>query len=146
MQNPVRFKQLSHLLFFSQGHHHRFDQRDCQKDTENSRQRDQTGRNTEKRLSGEAKMNDPYRYVKKRAAKNPQLAETIWEGYNEFKIGVILKEARLDAGLTQEQVAQKIHTTKSVISRIENHSEDIRLSTIEKFARALGKNLKVSIF
>lgn len=91
-------------------------------------------------------MNDLYRYVKKRAAKNPQLADTIWEGYDEFKIGVILKEARLDAGLTQEQVAQKIHTTKSVISRIENHSEDIRLSTIEKFARALGKNFKVSIF
>ena len=41
---------------------------------------------------------------------------------------VMLKQARLEAGLTQEQVAEKLHTKKSAISRIENHAEDIRLS------------------
>ena len=91
-------------------------------------------------------MKDLNKYLDKRSKKNPNLKENIWEGYDEFKIGVILKEARMSAGLTQEQVAQKIHTTKSVISRIENHAEDIRLSTIEKFAHAIGKDLKISIF
>jgi HTH-type transcriptional regulator / antitoxin HipB len=34
---------------------------------------------------------------------------------------------------------------KTAISRIENHAEDIKLSTLEKFANALGKNLKLEI-
>ncbi|MCP5052785.1 MAG: helix-turn-helix transcriptional regulator [bacterium] len=57
----------------------------------------------------------------------------------------MLKEARKRSGLTQEDVAQKINTTKSVVSRIENHAEDIRLSTLEKFVKALGRKLTISI-
>ena len=67
------------------------------------------------------------------------------EGYKDFKIGVILKQSREKAGLTQEEVAQKLNTKKSAISRIENHAEDIRLSTLEKFAHAIGKELKVTV-
>ena len=77
---------------------------------------------------------------------NPNLAKNIWEGYEKFKLGVILKEARIEAGLTQYEIAKKIHTTKSVISRIENHAEDIRLSTLDKFAKALNKNINISIY
>jgi len=47
--------------------------------------------------------------------------------------------------LSQEQVAKKIHTTKSVVSRIENHAEDIKLSTLDKFAKALNKKVHISI-
>ena len=53
--------------------------------------------------------------------------------------------ARENAGLTQEQVAQKLSTKKSAISRIENHAEDIRLSTIERFAEAVGKRIELNI-
>lgn len=42
---------------------------------------------------------------------------------------------------TQEQVAEKLPTKKSAISCIENHAEDIRLSTQESFAQAVGKHL-----
>ena len=45
----------------------------------------------------------------------------------------------------QAALANAIHTTKSAISRLENHAEDIRLSTLDKVANALGKTLKVSI-
>ncbi|MBF0266816.1 MAG: helix-turn-helix transcriptional regulator, partial [Gammaproteobacteria bacterium] len=55
------------------------------------------------------------------------------------------KQAREASGLTQEQVADKLSTKKSAISRIENHAEDIRLSTLEKFASVLGKRLELSI-
>ena len=65
--------------------------------------------------------------------------------YKDFKIGVLLKMARENAGLTQEQVAQKLSTKKSAISRIENHAEDIRLSTIERFAEAVGKRIELNI-
>ncbi|OCC15990.1 transcriptional regulator, XRE family [Dissulfuribacter thermophilus] len=57
----------------------------------------------------------------------------------------MLKLAREDAGLTQEQLAQKLRTKKSAISRIENNAEDIKLSTLEKIAKALGKKLRVEV-
>jgi HTH-type transcriptional regulator/antitoxin HipB len=55
----------------------------------------------------------------------------------------MLKVAREEAGLTQEQLAKKLHTKKTAISRIENHAEDIKLSTITKFAQALGKTIRI---
>jgi hypothetical protein len=42
-------------------------------------------------------------------------------------------------------IAKKLRTKKSAISRIENHAEDIRLSTLGKYAKALGKKLKVRL-
>ena len=66
-------------------------------------------------------------------------------GYSDLKLGVMLRQARVSAGFTQEQLAKKLNTKKSAISRIENHAEDIRLSTLENVAEALGKTLKLSI-
>ena len=47
--------------------------------------------------------------------------------------------------MTQEQLAEKLETKKSVISRMENHSEDVRLSTLQKVASVFGKQLKVAM-
>jgi len=52
---------------------------------------------------------------------------------------------REKSGYTQEELATKLDTKKSAISRIENHAEDIRLSTLEKYARVLGMKLQISI-
>ena len=90
-------------------------------------------------------MSDVERYIKKRKAKDPAFAEGFESGYREFEIGVLLRQAREDAGLTQEQLATKIQTKKTAISRLENHAEDIKLSTLQKVARALGKDLQVSL-
>jgi len=60
------------------------------------------------------------------------------EGYREFKIGEQLKQARLEAGITQEELAIQLNTKKSAISRIENHAQDIKLSTLQKFAKIMG--------
>ena len=57
----------------------------------------------------------------------------------------MLKLAREESGYTQEEVAIKLKTKKSAISRIENHAEDIKLSTIEKFVSAIGKELKLQL-
>lgn len=77
--------------------------------------------------------------------KSPKFARNYEKGYAQYKIGVLLKQARIDAGLTQEQVAIKLNTGKSAISRIENHAEDIRLSTLVNYAQALGKTLKLEV-
>ena len=90
-------------------------------------------------------MNDLQKYISKRKKKDPDFAKGFEEGYKEFRIGILLKEAREQAGLTQEQLAEMINTKKTAISRIENHAQDIKLSTIQKVARALGKNVEISI-
>jgi ribosome-binding protein aMBF1 (putative translation factor) len=84
-------------------------------------------------------------YISERKAHDPKFAENFDAGYQEFKIGVVLKIAREEAGLTQEQLAKKLNTKKTAISRIENHAEDIKISTLEKFAQALGKKLTINV-
>jgi HTH-type transcriptional regulator / antitoxin HipB len=85
-------------------------------------------------------------YLDDRLKKNSKQKKIFWNGYEDFKIGVILKEARRKAGLTQNEIASKLKTTKSVVSRIENHAENIRLSTLKKFAKVLGKDIRIAIF
>ena len=90
-------------------------------------------------------MSDLKKYIGKRKKKDNKFAEGYVEGYEQFKVGVILRQARESAGLTQEELARRLKTKKTAISRIENHAEDIKLSTLERVATALGKRLQVSI-
>lgn len=63
-----------------------------------------------------------------------------------FVISEMLKEARKDANLTQEQLAEKIGTKKSYISRLENGNCDIQLSTLYRiFEEGLGKRISLLI-
>jgi transcriptional regulator with XRE-family HTH domain len=57
----------------------------------------------------------------------------------------MLKRAREEAGLTQVELAVRLQTKKSAISRIENHAEDIKLSALKRFVNALGKHLRVEV-
>ena len=90
-------------------------------------------------------MSDLKRYIDERKKKDRSFAEGYHDGYEQFKIGVVLRQARESAGLTQEELARRLKTKKTAISRIENHAEDIKLSTLEKVAAALGKKLQVNI-
>jgi HTH-type transcriptional regulator / antitoxin HipB len=90
-------------------------------------------------------MSDVKRYIKKRADRDREFSENYEVGYADFKIGVILRQAREAAGLTQEEVAQKLQTKKSAISRIENHADDVRLSTIQRYAEAVGAKLQIRL-
>jgi len=68
------------------------------------------------------------------------------EGYEAFKLGVMMQEMRLQRNMTQEQLAEKCGTTKNYISRIENDASDIRLSTLMRIVReGLGGQLKLSV-
>ncbi len=90
-------------------------------------------------------MSDLKKYIVERKKRDKNFAKGYEEGYEQFKIGVILRHARESAGLTQEELARRLKTKKTAISRIENHAEDIKLSTLERVAVALGKKLQVSI-
>jgi HTH-type transcriptional regulator / antitoxin HipB len=76
----------------------------------------------------------------KRGTKSRQKYE---QGFEAFKLGVILQEMRKAKGLTQDELAQKCGTTKTYISRIENDASDIRLSTLMRiFSDGFGKRLR----
>ena len=82
------------------------------------------------------------KYGKKGMPKREQ-----WEQeFEAFRLGVLLEEARIKLGMTQEELAQKCGTNKSYISRIENNSSDIRLSTLMKIIQqGLGGHLKLTL-
>jgi len=67
-------------------------------------------------------------YGKRGTAKRDKLEE----GYANFKLGALIHEARLKRGLTQEELANKVGTTKSYISKIENNIKEVRFSTLQK--------------
>lgn len=67
-------------------------------------------------------------------------------GFQNFKIGVMIHEARLAKGMTQEQLAEKVGTTKSYISKIENDIKEVRLSTLQKIVEiGFGGQLELNI-
>ncbi|MDZ7767187.1 MAG: helix-turn-helix transcriptional regulator [Melioribacteraceae bacterium] len=90
-------------------------------------------------------MSDLKKYIAKRKKEDKEFAQNYDIGYQNFKIGVLLKQLREDSGMTQEELAEKLKTKKSVISRIENHSEDIRLSTLRRYARTLGRRINIEV-
>ena len=100
----------------------------------------------ERKVTQVAKVkNDLDRSIKRWKKKNPDLAVSFEDGYESFKIGVLLKRTRQDAGVSQTELAAMINTKRTAISRLENHAQDVKLSTIEKVARALGKHVEVHI-
>jgi HTH-type transcriptional regulator/antitoxin HipB len=91
-------------------------------------------------------MDDLEKYIKDRKKKEEKFAFKFDEEFEKFKIGILLRKARNDAKITQAELAKRLNTKKSSISRIENHAEDIKLSTLVKVATALNKQLKISLY
>jgi DNA-binding XRE family transcriptional regulator len=72
--------------------------------------------------------------------------EKLESGYDNFKIGAFIQEARIEMGLTQEELAEKVGTTKSYISKIETNIKEVRISTLQKIVElGLGGRLLLSI-
>lgn len=68
------------------------------------------------------------------------------KGYANFKLGALIHEARLEKGMTQEQLAEKCGTNKAYISKIENDIKDVRISTLQKIIEVgLGGQLNLSV-
>jgi DNA-binding XRE family transcriptional regulator len=72
--------------------------------------------------------------------------EQLEAGYEHFRIGELLHQARLEKGLTQAELAQRVGTTKSYISKIENNLKEVRLSTLQRIVEVgFGGQVQVSI-
>jgi ribosome-binding protein aMBF1 (putative translation factor) len=81
-------------------------------------------------------------YGKRGTSKRDKLEK----GYENFKIGALIHDARLEKGLTQEELAELCGTTKSYISKIENDIKEVRISTLQKIVElGFGGRLQLSI-
>ena len=90
-------------------------------------------------------MSDVEQYIERRKKSDPEFAEDFEFGYSSFKIGVLLAQARVEVGMTQEELARRLNLNKSTIVRIENNAENVGIYTLERYAKALGKKLCVEI-
>jgi transcriptional regulator with XRE-family HTH domain len=79
-------------------------------------------------------------------AEVPELPGASYEpGYQKLRIGVALRNLQLRQGMTQDELARRLRTKRSVISRMENHAEDVRVSTLERVAAVYGKRVLIAI-
>jgi DNA-binding XRE family transcriptional regulator len=76
--------------------------------------------------------------------KGSSKREKLESGYQNFKLGALLQEARLVKGLTQEELAEKVGTTRSYISKLENDIKEVRLSNLQKIVE-LGLEGKLEL-
>jgi transcriptional regulator with XRE-family HTH domain len=72
--------------------------------------------------------------------------ESVFPGFREMaarrhELVRHLEERRVDLGLTQTEVAARMGTSQSAVARLESGDSDIRLSTLERYAAALGHEL-----
>lgn len=78
--------------------------------------------------------------------KGTEIRDQFEHEFEAFKIGVLIQEARKKKHLTQEELAQRVGTTKNYISRIENDASDIRLSTLMRIIKeGLGGHLTLTL-
>jgi ribosome-binding protein aMBF1 (putative translation factor) len=82
--------------------------------------------------------------LRKKWMKNPEYRREYNALEQEFSLSAALIEARSRAGLTQEQLAQRMKTTQAVVARLEGGGSMPSTRTLEKYAKATGTKLKIS--
>lgn len=85
-------------------------------------------------------------FISEKYGKHTSSGKKLDKGFEEFKIGYLLQEARIKKGLTQEELAELSGTNKGYISRIENNLKEVRISTLQRIVETgLGGKLELSI-
>ena len=79
-------------------------------------------------------------------AVNSPSRDSLNQEYEAFKLGFLIKQARKKKGMTQQALAQKIGSTKSYISLLENDVKEVRLSTLQKLiSEGLGGTVQIKV-
>ncbi len=91
-------------------------------------------------------MSDVEKFISERKSKNPKAWAGFDEKYRKYAIGMLLAEYRVKSGMTLGEFARKSKMEKSALSRLENHGEDVRLSTIARYVETAGRPLELKFF
>ena len=87
-----------------------------------------------------------YKIFKNHLLKNKEIKKTYDDLEPEFELVQLIIKNRLKAGLTQAELAEKIGTKQSAISRLERGADNPTVSFLRKVAEALGAELHISLF
>jgi DNA-binding XRE family transcriptional regulator len=87
----------------------------------------------------------PWSEVEERLLQDPEVRAAWEELEPEYEIARQLIRARIEAGMTQKQLAEKIGTRQSAISRLESGAQNVSIGMLRKVARGLNKELHVVI-
>ena len=77
--------------------------------------------------------------------KYPGYAEVAAKFDREYEVAVALNKARTKAKLSQKELAERLHTTQSVISRMESGRANVSLAKLQSYAEACGGRLEIKI-
>ena len=88
------------------------------------------------------KKENRYQQFKARALRKPRVRKAYEEGLEDLRIAVRLAQLREQRGMTQTQLAAKIHTSAAVISRLER-GHNVEFKTLKKVAAALDARVTV---
>jgi DNA-binding XRE family transcriptional regulator len=86
----------------------------------------------------------PFEEIEAELMKDPGFAKEVKELEPEYEIISQIIKARIEQNITQEELAQKIGTRQSNISRLEGGNYNPSLQFLKKLARGLGKELHIS--
>lgn len=81
--------------------------------------------------------------LKKELLKNPEFKKLYEESEPEYQIARAVIRARIEKGYTQKDLAKKLNTTQSVVSRLENAGSSSSISFLKRLAKALDTSLQV---
>lgn len=93
----------------------------------------------------EPELDDLERYVRRRAAADPTFPVLVEGAERRRRLLRELAAARKSAGLSRTAVAARMRTSESAVARLEGGEIDPRVSTIERFAEAVGKTLDLHL-
>ena len=86
-----------------------------------------------------------YRQLKRELLKDGRIKKAYEQLGPEFAVIEIIIKRRIEKGLTQKELAQRIGTKQSAISRLESGTYNPSLSFLQKVSEALGTKLKISL-
>ena len=92
------------------------------------------------------KTTDGLQILGARARRSPRIRQMVAEEHVNFRAAILIRKAREEAGLTQAQIAAKVGTTQSVISRLEDADyTGHTLGMLQRILAALGNNLVLDL-
>ena len=93
-----------------------------------------------------AKTSNAIQILKRRRAKDPDLQRLYEEEKLNYQVAVAIRKARVTVGLTQDELAERVGTTQSVISRLEDTDyEGHSLTMLQRIADVLHRRLTIRL-
>ncbi len=78
-------------------------------------------------------------------AEDPGMKALVDAELEQLRVSVGMRNARKEAGMTQQQVAEKMHVKREYVSRLENSPQNMKLSTLIKYTQSVGKRFDIAI-